>query len=76
MPRKNARPAAKKAAKRRSENAAKKHKQRRHIPPQTMAMHGAAIAAMSTFAARNLAMRRDPEINIIINDDPQDLYES
>ena len=76
MPRKNARPAAKKAAKRRAERAAKKAAPRRHAPPQDMVMHGVAIAAMAASAARSFDMQRDPELDQIIEDNLDDLYQS
>jgi hypothetical protein len=76
MPRKNARPAAKKAAKRRAERVAKKAAPSRHTPPQDMAMHGVAIAALAASVARSFDMKRDPEIDRAIGDNFDDLYES
>lgn len=81
MPRKNARPAAKKAAARKKARMAAKANPRRHIgtiahAPAGMAMHGALIAALAGAAARSFDMWRDAETDRIIEDNLDDLYES
>lgn len=76
MPRKNARPAAKKSAKRKAERAAKHAPPHHHAHPQDMVMHGVAIAALAESAVRSFDMQRDPELDQIIEDNLDDLYQS
>jgi hypothetical protein len=81
MPRKNARPAAKKAAARKKARMTANANPQRHIgliahAPVCMAMHGALIAALAGSAVRSFDMGRDPEIDRIIEDSLDDPYES
>ncbi len=76
MPRKNARPAAKKAAKRKAKQIANKANPSHHAVPRDMAAQGLAMATFAGAAARAFDMKRDFEADRIIEANLDALYET